>query len=182
MRRNEIEQLLPGVYQLALHPLETSALVSDTRLAGLLDAMEELHDPAEQILMRLDSYVDPRRAPDAFVTYLAGWVDLDWLAVSGRVTTGPGRLRELVSVAMEESRWRGSARGLVAFLVAATGTSGWTIEESPSDDDGRPQPFHLRIHGPASVAAHAAMVERIVDAEKPAAVTYEVSYDVGAIA
>jgi len=180
MRRNEIEQLLPGVYQLALHPLETSALVSDTRLAGLLDAMEELHDPAEQTLVRLDSYVDPRRAPDAFVTYLAGWVDLDWIAVSGRVTTGPGRLRELVAVAMEESRWRGSAKGLTSFLVAATGVSGWTIDEAPAQD-GVPHPFHLVIHAPASVAPHAAMIERIVESEKPAAVTYEVSYDAGAV-
>jgi phage tail-like protein len=181
MRRNEIEQLLPGVYQLALHPLETSALVSDTRLAGLLDAMEELHDPAEQILMRLDAYVDPRRAPDTFVTYLAGWVDLDWIAVSGRVTTGAGRLRELVAVAMEESRWRGSAKGLISFLVAATGVSGWTIDEAPPAEDGHRRPFHLLIHAPASVAPHAAMVERIVESEKPAAVTYEVTYDAGGV-
>jgi phage tail-like protein len=177
MRRNEIEQLLPGVYQLALHPLETTALTSDTRLAALLDAMEELHDPSEQILLRLDSFVDPRRAPDDFVTYLAGWVDLDWLAVSGRVTTGPGRLRELVAVAMEESRWRGSAKGLISFLVAATGVSGWIIDEHPPGDQKRPRAFHLLIHAPAAVAPHDAMVQRIVDAEKPAAATYEVRYD-----
>ena len=177
MRRNEIERLLPGVYQLALHPLETSALAADTRLAGLLDAMEELHDPCEQILARLDSYVDPRRAPDAFVTYLAGWVDLDWLAVSGRVTTGPGRLRELVAVAMEESRWRGTARGLTSFLTAATGVSGWSIDEHPPSTDAAQRAFHLVVHAPQSVAPDAAMVERIVETEKPAAVTYEVRYD-----
>src|SRR6187549_1637382 len=105
MRRAEIERLLPGVYQLALHPVETSGLGEDRRLAAALDAMEALHDPSEQILNRLDSFVDPRRAPDDFVTYLAGWVDLDWLT-GGRVTTGQGRLRELVADAMTLSRWR----------------------------------------------------------------------------
>ena len=176
MRRTEIERLLPGVYQLALNPLATSALQPDRRLAGLLDAMEELHDPSEKILDRLDSFVDPRRAPDDFVTYLAGWVDLDWLGVGGRVTTGPGRLRELVARAMELSRWRGTARGLADFLSAATGVSGFGIDELPAGPDGEPRPFHVRINAPARVRRHAALVERIIETEKPAYVTYEVLY------
>jgi phage tail-like protein len=168
MRRTEIERFLPGVYQLALHPVETSGLGEDRRLAAALDAMEELHDPSEQILDRLDSYVDPRRAPDDFVTYLAGWVDLDWLT-GGRVTTGQGRLRELVAEAMILSRWRGTEHGLVDFLRAATGVSDFDIDEST--------PFHLRIRAPAAIREHEAMIERIVETEKPASVTYEVAYE-----
>jgi phage tail-like protein len=175
MRRNEMARLLPGVYQLALNPVGTSGLGRDTRLAAALDAMEELHNPCEETLDRLDSYVDPRRAPDAFVTYLAGWVDLEWLT-GGRVTTGPGRLRELVAQAITLSRWRGTARGLTDFLVAATGISGFAIDESPPDDAGRPRAYHLRIRAPAAVREHAAMIERIVETEKPASVTYEVTY------
>jgi phage tail-like protein len=176
MRRNEIERLLPGVYQLALHPVETTGLADDRRLAAMLDVMEELHHPSEEILDRLDSYVDPRRAPEAFVRYLAGWVDMDWLAAGNRVTTGSGRLRELVAEAMSLSRWRGTARGLTGILQAATGVSGFAIEETPEGEDGQPRPFHIRIHAPKSVEEHGAMVERIVAAEKPASVTHEVMY------
>jgi phage tail-like protein len=175
MRRSEIARLLPGVYQLALEPVDTSGLGTDTRLAAALDAMEELHNPCEEKLDRLDSYIDPRRAPDEFVTYLAGWVDLEWLT-GGRVTTGPGRLRELVAQAMTLSRWRGTGSGLTDFLVAATGVSGFVIDESPPDESGRPRPFHLLIHAPAAVQEHAALIERIVETEKPASVTYEVTY------
>ena len=176
MRRNEIEHLLPGVYQLALHPLETKALDMDRRLAAVLDAMEELHDPSEKLLERLDSYIDPRRAPDDFVTYLAGWVDLDWLALDGTVTTGHGRLREIVALALELSRWRGTARGLIAFLTAATGTAGWVIDESPRDSEGHRKPFHIVVHAPGSFEDHRALIEGIVESEKPAAVTYKVLY------
>lgn len=176
MRRNEIKHLLPGVYQLALHPVATGELEPDRRLAAALDAMEELHQPSEEILEHLDAFVDPRRAPDDFVTYLAGWVDLDWLAVGGRVTTGPGRLRELVSVAMALSRWRGTARGLLDFLRAATGVSGFRIDEQPLGPDNQPVPFRIRITAPGVMREHAALIERIVEAEKPAFVTYEVRY------
>jgi phage tail-like protein len=175
MRRSEMAGLLPGVYQLALNPTEVSALAADTRLAAALDAMEEMHHPAEQILDRLESYVDPRRAPDEFVTYLAGWVDLEWLT-GGRVTTGPGRLRELVADAMTLSRWRGTCQGLVDFLIAATGDSGFSIDEAPPDADGRPQPFHMRVNAPGAVREHDALIGRIVETEKPAYVTYELVY------
>jgi phage tail-like protein len=168
-------RFLPGVYQLALEPIDTGGLGQDTRLAAALDAMEELHDPCEKKLDILDSYVDPRRAPDEFVTYLAGWVDLDWLT-GGRVTTGPGRLRELVAQAIALSRWRGTARGLKDFLTAATGDAGFAIDESPTDDSGRLRAFHLRITAPSALSEHAAMIERIIEAEKPASVTYEVTY------
>jgi hypothetical protein len=102
---------------------------------------------------------------------------VDWLAVSGRVTTGLGRLRELVAVAMEDSRWRGTSRGLTSFLQAATGVSGWSIDERSPGSVAAQSAFHMVVHGPKSVAPHAPMVERIVEMEKPAAVTYELLYD-----
>jgi phage tail-like protein len=176
MRRPEIERLLPGVYQIALHPLESSALEPDRALAATLDAMEELHQPCEDILDRLDAYIDPRRAPDRFVPFLAGWLDLDWLAVDGRVTTGLGRLRELVALAMALSKWRGTARGLLGFLQTATGLSGFEIESPSNTPPGDRRAFHVVVHAPNAASEHAALVERIVEMEKPAFVTYEVRY------
>jgi phage tail-like protein len=176
MRRSDIERLLPSVYQLALHPVADSGLEPDRRLAAVLEAMEELHHPIEEVLDQLEAFIDPRRAPEAFVNYLAGWVDLEWLAVDGRVTTGHGRLRELVAMALSLSRWRGTASGLVAFLEAATGASGFTIDEAPPGLDGAARPFHVRITAPAAVRDHWPLLERIIEAEKPAFVTYELDY------
>ena len=48
MHREEIEQLLPGVFQRSARP--GSALVA------LLDGMAALHEPVEDVLQRLDAF------------------------------------------------------------------------------------------------------------------------------
>jgi phage tail-like protein len=190
MRRAEIERLLPEIFQLALHPVEGWVMEPDRRLAAALEAMEVLHDPCERILDTLESHIDPRRAPPAFVSYLAGWLDLDWLVLGERqvgdteppdldrafLSTGLGRLREIVALSMYLSRWRGTARGLLRFLRTATGVSTISLEEEPTDPAGGRRPFHVRIVAPADAREHAALIERIVLAEKPAFMTYEVSF------
>ena len=67
MRRPEIERLLPSVYRLALDPPDEWGLAPDEALGALLDAMETLHQPIEDILDRLETYLDPRRADVLFV-------------------------------------------------------------------------------------------------------------------
>lgn len=160
MQRKEIERLLPGVFQ--------STLVEGGPLAALLAVMDDLHARPEAVLSSLETTFDPRRAPDAFVPFLARWVNLEV-----RVTTGLGRLRELVAVAVELSRWRGTAHGLLRFLETATGERGFRIDEGVPDATGRPRPFHIRVTAPPSVAAHRPMLEQIIEREKPAYVTYE---------
>src|SRR4051812_38010366 len=98
MQRREIERLLPGVIQ---RTLSESPL-----LVGFLEGMGALHAPSEAVLETLAANFDPRRAPDAFVPFLARWVDL-----SLPVSTGQGRMRELIASAVELSQWRGTARG-----------------------------------------------------------------------
>lgn len=176
MRRAEIEQLLPSVYQMALHPVDGWVIEPDQRLGALLDAMEALHDPIERILDRLEAWLDPRRAPDPFVPYLAGWVDLDRLA-GGEATmaaAGTDRLRELVAAASDLARWRGTSRGLLRFLGIATGLPGFSVDERPAGPDGRPRPFHVVVHGPAEAARMRPLIERIVESEKPAYVTCDI--------
>jgi hypothetical protein len=92
------------------------------------------------------------------------------------VTTGLGRLRELVAAAGEISRWRGTARGLRLFLQTATGVRDFVLDERVPGPDGRPRPFHLRVHAPASLLPHRALLERIIEREKPAYVTYELLF------
>lgn len=163
MRSPDIQRLLPGVFQRAVQPASP--------LAALLAVMEALHAPSEAVLAQLESHFDPRRAPDRFVPFLARWVGMDL-----PVTTGLGRLRELVAAAVEISRWRGTARGLLLFLTTATGRTDFEVDESVPGSDGRPRPFHVRVRAPAEVSAHRLLLERIIEREKPAYVTYELHF------
>ena len=177
MKRSEIEQLLPEVFQRTLHPR--------TPLFVLLEVMEALQTPSEEVLERLDAFFDPYRTPDAFVPYLAGWMDLDELLViaseerasaAATFPEGMGRLRELIAAAAFLSRWRGTADGLRRFLQTATGTRGFAVEERAPGSDGQPRPFHLLIRAPAETERVRGLIERIVEMEKPAYVTYELMF------
>jgi phage tail-like protein len=193
MKRDEIARLLPGIFQRTIHP--------GNPLSTLLAVMEALHEPSEDVLERLDTFFDPYRAPDDFIPFLAAWVDLERLltespearaahaaraaartgvrpatAAPPPLPTGLGRLRELVAAAAYLSQWRGTARGLLRFLETATGVQGFEIDEQVLGRDGRPRPFHLRIRAPQETAAYRPMLERIVELEKPAYVTYELEF------
>jgi phage tail-like protein len=160
MRHEEIRRLLPGVFQAAAAP--------GTALAALLALMERLHAPTEARLANLDEVLDPRRAPDEFVPFLARWVDLDV-----ELAMGPERLRVLVALGAELSRWRGTARGLTAFLEAATGMTGFKVDDAVRDKRGRTRPFHIRVTAPASLQPYHEQLEAIALREKPAYVTID---------
>jgi phage tail-like protein len=163
MKSAEILRLLPGVFQRTAR--------ASSPLAALLSVMEALHAPSEQVLENLDALFDPRRAPDRFVPFLARWVDLDL-----PVTTGLGRLRELAAAGVELSRWRGTARGLLLFLSTATGRQDFELDEKVPGPNGLPRPFHIRVRAPGELAPHRPMLERIIELEKPAYVTYELHF------
>jgi phage tail-like protein len=164
MLASEIKALLPAVFE--------DAAVPESPLAALLETMESLHRPCEDILARLEGYFDPRQAPARFVPFLAGWVDLDF-----PVSTGLGRLRELVARSVALSRMRGTASGLIDFLTTATDVEGFTIEEGPSGADGEPLLFHVRVRAPASTRPHRRMLLDIIEREKPAYVTSELVFE-----
>ena len=175
MKQSEIERLLPAIFQRTAR--------EGNPLSALLAAMETLHDPAERVLDNLDAHFHQYRAPDNFVPYLAGWVDLDHLLTRDSSTsakkapasfpTGTGRLRELVAAAAFLAKWRGTAIGLLRFLETALGIGGFVIDENPPDADGQPRPFHIRVHAPAEAAPYTELMRRIIEMEKPAYVTYE---------
>src|SRR5947207_305395 len=130
MKRTDIEQLLPGVFQRTVQ--------QGTPLLALLEVMEVLQAADEAVLAQLDAFFDPYRTPDAFVPFLAGWVDLEQLllevpeeftAVIPPLPSGIGRLRELVATATFLAQWRGTAKGLLRFLETATGIQGFAIDE-----------------------------------------------------
>jgi len=178
MRRAEIERLLPDIFRRTSHP--------GNPLHALLEVMEALQAPSEAALRDLHTFFEPRHSPDAFVPYLAGWVDLERLlaeAPSGPDTpppptfpTGLGRLRELIAQAAFLSQWRGTSRGLLRFLETATGAQGFAIDEQVPGESGLPRPFHLRVRAPRETEPHRVLIERIIEVEKPAYVTYELVF------
>jgi phage tail-like protein len=179
MKQTEIASLLPGVFQRTLFPGHP--------LFAMLEVMEDLHAPAEQAFANLDLFFDPYRSPDRFVPFLADWVDLERLLVQSpeeRAVTGTaplpsglGRLRDLIATAASLSRSRGTVRGLIRFLETATGVQGFQIDENVPGPDGQPKPFHMLIRAPAAAARFQIMIERIVEAEKPVYLTYELEFN-----
>ena len=180
MKRDEIAQLLPAIFQ--------RTLKEGSPLAGLLQVMEALQAPSEAVLARLDAIFDPRRTSDKFVPYLAYWADLTRLfdenlnsknqsAFGGlTIATGLGRLRELIANAAYLSQWRGTKKGMLLFLQTATGIQNFEIAENV-DLTGQPRPFHISVRGPKEGAQYSQLIERIVELEKPAYVTHEVSFN-----
>jgi len=177
MRRDHIAELLPEIYR--------ASLPAGGPLAALLEVMEAMHAPVEAVLDDLDAYLDPRRAPDRFVPYLAGWLDLDrYLDWPGgrrgsappRFAPGLGRLRELTAQAASLARVRGTRAGLQRMLEVATGLAGYVLTEAPPGEDG-PRPFHLHVSAPAGARRFTDLVRRIVEDEKPAYVTYELEFE-----
>src|SRR5262249_32815583 len=139
-------------------------------LSVLLQVMDDFHAPTERALQELDASLDPRRAPDRFVPFLARWVDLERIleepsrsVLSAEpISSGMGRLRELTAAAARLSKWRGTSRGLLLFLETATGERGFEIEERVPDESGRPKPFHIRIRVPVTAAVHKDLILRII--------------------
>lgn len=178
MKQTEIEALLPEIFQRTIQP--------DNLLDALLAVMEGLPAPSEEVLDNLERYFDPYRTPDHFLRYLAAWVDLSPLLrnVSEGIEqevlalpVGSGWLRELIAQAVILSHWRGTSYGLQRFLETATGIMGFEIDEQVGDKNiGENRPFHIRIRAPHASGRFRPLVEKIIEMEKPAYVTYELEF------
>jgi phage tail-like protein len=179
MKRTEIERLLPEVFQ--------RTICEGGPLFALLEVMYMLHEPSQAVLDSIDAAFDPRRASSEMVAFLARWVDLERFfdeSAGGKTAsplrqqapTGLARLRELVAIAAYLTKWRGTAKGLLLFLETATGERGFEIQEQVADADGRARAFHLRVIAPSITTPDKILIERIVEFEKPAYVTYELEF------
>src|ERR1019366_1972667 len=161
MKLTEILPLLPEVFQRGSLP--------GSPLLALLQTMEDMHAPSEQIIGNIERVFSARHTSEAFLFFLARWVDLDRLIEPEKRSLrqqlpefppGTGHLRELIASAAYLSRWRGTRKGLCLFLETATGIPGFQIDEGPADEHGIPRPFHIRVNAPASAAGYRTMIER----------------------
>jgi phage tail-like protein len=166
MRRQTIERLLPTAYQ--------RAATDGSVLQALLDVMETMHAPDEELLANVDALFAPYSAPERFVPFLTGWVTLDYLVGVPRpggeirLPLPAGRVRDLIANGAALAKLRGTPVGLQWFLQIATGVTGFQIEEPPA------RPFHFVVLVPPDARAYLGVIRRIVEMEKPAASTFEV--------
>jgi phage tail-like protein len=165
MKVEEIIRLLPWNFQ--------QTVIENPRnpLHLYLRAMETLHAPDEYLLSNLDEYFDPYRTPDEMLPFLAEFFGLAHLLelppVNGNyLSTGNGRLRNLIAHAMQLGHSRGTRAGLLHFLRLATGVS-----ETSFLLNERAAEFHLEITVPTTLAAHQPLLERIIEDQKPAYMT-----------
>ena len=163
MSKDRIEELLPSVIRRTILP--------GSPLAALTAVRADLYDPADAAAGGLDAYFDPWRCPERFLPLLATWVDLPL-----PITTGTRRLRELIAVAVGLHQVRGTRRALLAFLEAATGLRGFEVDETVRDAAGRVRPFVVAVRAPEEARAHAAMIQRLIDSERPAQVQCELAF------
>jgi phage tail-like protein len=167
MTRDEILRLLPAVVARTAAP----GTITD----GLVAVMAELMRPDDAILDRFDAVLDPRRAPERFVPFLARWVDLArLLPTSGNraAVADLARMRELIAHAHDLARWRGTRTGLLRFLALATGADGFAVNERV-DAAGRPREHHICVRHPPGCAGQRPLMEAVIELAKPAHITYE---------
>ena len=163
MTRERMEQLLPSVVR--------RAIVPDGPLAALTAIMADLFDPADVAAGTLDQYFDPWRCPERFLPLLAMWLDIPL-----PITTGSRRLRRLIWVVTGLHQVRGTRRALLAILEAATGIQGFEIDETVSDAAGQVRPFVVVVRAPEAANAHKAMLDRLIQNERPAQVQCELTF------
>ena len=178
MKQSEIAGLLPEIFRRTLQP--------GSLIDALLAVMEALHEPSEEVLATLDRYFDPYRTPERYVPFLAMWVDLSPLLrdvseisepEAQSLPSGNGRLRELIALAADLSQWRGTRYGLQRFLETATGIGGFEINEQVADPaTGQVRPYHMLIRASPETRQFQLLLEKIIEMEKPAYVTYELVF------
>lgn len=166
MKAEMIARLLPDIFQ--------AVAGSQGPLDGFLAAQEALHEPSERAISGFAERLDPRTAPPSFVYMLAHWMGLSYLLDGSegapRFAGGVGRLRELIATTAANGKARGSMTGIVRMLETASGQRGFSIESDPE------QAYHVHIRAPAGSAALRSVIERIIEAEKPAFATYELQF------
>lgn len=157
---------LPGLYQ--------EEGIGQRFLAGL----DEVLAPVFCTLDSIEAYFDPFLAPDDFVVWLAEWVGLN-LDENWSLE----RRRAVVAQTVALSQWRGTARGLAAYVALYAGVEP-EIDESGaiawSPTPNAPVPgtadrrVTVRLRASDKAAFKRERIEAVVAAATPAHVTHRV--------
>jgi phage tail-like protein len=150
-------QFLPAIYE------------ENEFLDRFLRVFEDPVIPVEDVLDHIALYFDPRLAPSSFLSWLASWIDLaldeNW---------PEERRRELIHRGTDLYRWRGTRRGLLAYLRIYAGVEPKIVEHLKKKGGG-PFRFTVELQVEDASAVDEARIRAIIDAEKPAHTDYELS-------
>jgi phage tail-like protein len=131
-------------------------------LGRFLLIFEAIWEPLEQRQDHIAMFFDPRTCPASFLPWLATWLD-----VAQPARWPESRLRRLLAEAMDLYRWRGTRYGMTRLLELCTGLP-VTISESPD----APFLFRVAVRVPPDDADSVTLIERLVQAHKPAHAGY----------
>jgi phage tail-like protein len=160
-----------------------AALQEDDFCTRMTSAFDEVLAPIFNVLDCFPSYLDPQLAPQDFVEWLASWVGVDI-----DETWTLERRRRLIQDAVALYRVRGTAAGLSAHVRLYAGASpeirdsgGCTWSQSANSEfPGSAQPhLKVRLRLDDESAIRRSTVTRIIDANRPAHVPFEVEILVG---
>ena len=143
---------------------------ADDFMGRFLLIFESILGPIERTVENLPYYFDAQLTPPEMLPWLASWLGL---VLDERWPEA--RRRALIRAAVELYQWRGTHRGLSEFLRLYTGVTPEIIEADPrrqtlTEDTAFRFTVRLRVPNPASL--NRALIEAIIDAEKPAHVGY----------
>jgi phage tail-like protein len=155
-----LEQALPGMFQ------------DDDFACRFVGAFDSVVAPVFAALDNLTAYLDPHTAPPDFLDWLAGWFGLELDA-----TWALERRRDAVRKVVDLYRWRGTSRGLRAWLELQLGGTvgieeGGGVTWSPTPGADPPgvatHEVLVRIEVPDASAVDVARVEGLARAVTPA--------------
>jgi phage tail-like protein len=163
------------------HPLGTAlpAIYQEDDFGQrFLRALDDVLAPVFSTIDNYDAYLDPRLAPDDFVTLLGTWVgaqlDDRW---------DPDRRRAVVASAVEAYRLRGTAASLAAQVeihtggtveIVENGATGWSIDPG-GELPGSPEPaMVVRISVADPRLVDLPRIDALVTAAKPAHVAHRI--------
>lgn len=161
--------------------------VGDPQQPGLEEILDGILDEdGDLALAGAHRYFTPgpgapevERAPAEFLEWLSGWVALtlreDWLEEERR---------RILAEIVPSYRRRGTPDGLKQVLAAFTGLSSNLITVLEDDEDGNwpPHYFEVRVKVPSiqDISRWRAVLEPIIDMEKPAHTYYDLQLTPGA--
>ncbi len=142
----------------------------------VISAMAAMAGHRAAILDQASTLVDPGATPDDALAWLASWFGWGWLFrdpfdprrlldLDRAFPPGPQRLRDLISAWPMLNRLRGRDRGLLLTLRTATGLTDITLSVSAGQQ-------HLTVHAPSLPVAWTAWLRRLIQAERPAHLTW----------
>jgi phage tail-like protein len=147
-------QYLPGIYQTDF-------------MARFLAIFESTAAPIQWTIDNFDMYLDPSTAPRDFLPWLA-----NWFSISFDPTWSEEQRRTLLSEAHEIFARRGTRRALSRILEIYTG-----VEPEILDLEEKADPFTFTVKVPLTESeVDRRLLERIVDASKPAHTSYELQF------